>query len=318
MTIAGYGVIDGGVVAILVMYFWFVSKDWEPWYLMCILIQIGIIVGLLWLPESPDFLYAKGRYDESKEVLMRIAKWNGAKITEDQLVLHPQDAKAHQSYEALKTSAINSDPGEVLVGKSGEEAEMKHTVGTMKELIGEREIMINLALMTAIWTTCSFTYYLAKFQLKFIAGNVFVNSLSSSVADALSRPVAYFAYKCMHTRRVMLMFFTISAVGSIPVMFSENASVGFKSYAVPACLWIANFGSCGNFSNLYIGHLDLFPMVFATTTMGICNVVARALTVLAPIVAEIKEPYPEITYTALCFVAAITSIFIRDKSKTFY
>ena len=96
MTIAGYGVIDGGVVAILVMYFWFVSKDWEPWYLMCILIQIGIIVGLLWLPESPDFLYAKGRYDESKEVLMRIAKWNGAKITEDQLVLHPQDAKAHQ------------------------------------------------------------------------------------------------------------------------------------------------------------------------------------------------------------------------------
>ena len=38
MTIAGYGVIDGGVVAILVLYFWFVSKDWEPWYVMCILL----------------------------------------------------------------------------------------------------------------------------------------------------------------------------------------------------------------------------------------------------------------------------------------
>lgn len=116
----------------------------------------------------------------------------------------------------------------------------------------------------------------------------------------------------------MLMFFVLSAVGSIPVMFSENASEEFKQYVVPACLWVANFGSCGNFSNLYIGHLDLFPVVFATTTMGICNVVARAATVLAPIVAEIKEPYPEITYTALCFIAAVTSIFIRDKSKTFY
>ena len=51
----------------------------------------------------------------------------------------------------------------MLVSKREEEVEMKHTVGTLKELFAEREIMINLALMTAIWTTCSFTYYLAKF-----------------------------------------------------------------------------------------------------------------------------------------------------------
>ena len=46
------------------------------------------------------------------------------------------------------------------------------------------------------------------------------------------------------------MFFTISAIGSIPVMFSEHASEGFKEYIVPVCLWIANFGSSGNFSKL--------------------------------------------------------------------
>ena len=87
---------------------------------------------------------------------------------------------------------------------------------------------------------------------------------------------------------------------------------------MPVCLWIGNFGSCANFSNLFIGHLDLFPLVFATTTMGICNVIARGLTVFAPLVAEVEEPYPEITYTFLCFVAAITSFFIRDKSKIYY
>ena len=141
--------------------------------------------------------------------------------------------------------------------------------------------------MSAIWSTCSFTYYLAKFQLKFIAGNVFVNSVTSSLADAFSRPVAYFAYKCMDTRRVMLMFFLISAFSSIPVMFSEGASQSYKDYVVPTCLLFANFGSCGNFSNLYIGHLDLFPLVFGTTTMGICNVIARFVTIFAPIVAEV-------------------------------
>ena len=61
-------------------------------------------------------------------------------------------------------SAINQDPNELLVTKStDDDSELRHTVGTIRELTGEKEIMINLALMTAIWTTCSFTYYLAKF-----------------------------------------------------------------------------------------------------------------------------------------------------------
>jgi len=196
--------------------------------------------------------------------------------------------------------------------------EVRHTEGTLKELWDEKPLVANVILMSAIWTTCSFTYYLAKFQLKYIPGDPFVNSVVSSMADAISRPVAYFAYKCMHTRKVMLMFFTMSAIGSIPVIFSGGASDSFKEFIVPICLLVANFGSCGNFSNLYIGHLDLFPVVFGTTTMGICNVVARFATIFAPVVAEVEEPYPMIAYTALCIMAAITSMFIRDKVKTFY
>ena len=36
-----------------------------------------MIFGLYWLPESPDFLFAKGRFVESRDVLLRIAKFNG-------------------------------------------------------------------------------------------------------------------------------------------------------------------------------------------------------------------------------------------------
>ena len=134
--------------------------------------------------------------------------------------LNPDDAAAHQQYEALNYSAINSDPDEMLVSKPVLKSEMRHTVGTLKELFEEKEIMLNVAKMTVLWSICSFTYYLAMFQLKFIAGDVFVNSLTSSIADALSRPTAYFVYKRMHTRRVMLIFYTISFLGSIPVIFS--------------------------------------------------------------------------------------------------
>ena len=33
------------------------------------------------IPESPRFLYANKRYDEAREVLKKVAKFNGVKIT---------------------------------------------------------------------------------------------------------------------------------------------------------------------------------------------------------------------------------------------
>ena len=40
---------------------------------------------MFWLPESPEFYFAKGRFEESKAVLLRIARINGCSINESQI-----------------------------------------------------------------------------------------------------------------------------------------------------------------------------------------------------------------------------------------
>ena len=50
-----------------------------------IAVQLFVIIGFSILPESPDFLYAKGRYEESKQVILKIARFNGVHLTEDQI-----------------------------------------------------------------------------------------------------------------------------------------------------------------------------------------------------------------------------------------
>lgn len=79
-----------------------------------------------------------------------------------------------------------------------------------------------------------------------------------------------------------------------------------------------NSGCAGSFGNLYIGHMDIFPVVFSTTSMGICNIFARFTTIFAPMVAEIKEPVPEIIFTILCGIAVTISLFIRNKTSNYY
>ena len=115
-----------------------------------------------------------------------------------------------------------------------------------------------------------------------------------------------------------MVLFATSAIGSFPVMFSEMASKTFNDTVVPGCLFIMNLGTSATFSNLYIGHLNLFPSVFSSTSMGFCNITARLITAASPLVAEIAQPTPEIIFTSLSVVAMLTSYFIRKKTDHYY
>ena len=119
-------------------------------------------------------------------------------------------------------------------------------------------------------------------------GSVWRNSVFSSIADIVARPFGLLLYKKMDVRKSLSIVFALSAMGSFPVIFSVNASQTFKTYVVPACLFVMNLGTSATFGNLYLGHMDLFPIVFSSTAMGLCNILARTLTVFAPIVAEIE------------------------------
>ena len=185
-------------------------------------------------------------------------------------------------------------------------------------MIEDRDLVIQLAIMSVVWTICAFTYYLGKFQITSVAGDIYKNSIFSSIADAVARPAGYILYKYYQGKTSLTILFAISFIGSFPVMFSENASENFTGYVVPGCLFIMNLGTSATFGNLYMSHLDLFPIVFSATSYGVCNILARALTSLAPIVANFDQPTPEIIFTTLSFIAVVVTLFIRDKTNKYY
>lgn len=39
--------------------------------------NIFVSIGLIWLPESPEFLHEAKRFDKARDVLKQIAKFNG-------------------------------------------------------------------------------------------------------------------------------------------------------------------------------------------------------------------------------------------------
>lgn len=67
-------------ITVTALYFRFVSNDWRWLYLGLAILLIALAVpGMLWMPESPKFLYENKRFAECKAVLLKMGRFNGVK-----------------------------------------------------------------------------------------------------------------------------------------------------------------------------------------------------------------------------------------------
>ena len=68
---------DASILVIIPLYFIFISKDWVPFQLFAVFATFVTLIATLIIPESPKYLYSKGKFDESRKALQFIRKFNG-------------------------------------------------------------------------------------------------------------------------------------------------------------------------------------------------------------------------------------------------
>ena len=59
-----------------------------------------------------------------------------------------------------------------------------------------------------------------------------------------------------------------------------------SSYLVPALVMGAKVGNAVTMGTCYNSNSYLFPTLFAATAIGVCNFIAKFLTIIAPILAQ--------------------------------
>jgi hypothetical protein len=68
---------DASILVIIPLYFIFISKDWVPFQLFAVFATFVTLIATLIIPESPKYLYSKGKFDEFQKALQSIRKFNG-------------------------------------------------------------------------------------------------------------------------------------------------------------------------------------------------------------------------------------------------
>lgn len=162
-----------------------------------------------------------------------------------------------------------------------------------------------------MWSAVSFCYYMIIFQLKYIPGNIYINSMSSSLSEMVANILAGFLYKYLRIKLSFIVCFSVALLGGALILFLGVDDVKW----IPVFITFAKGGIAANFTIVYIASAEVFPTLFTATALGICNFFARFLTILAPDVAELDPPIPMAVFCSLCIGGIVLAMFIVDKKK---
>ena len=171
-----------------------------------------------------------------------------------------------------------------------------------------RNFMVLLVLLSA----CSFINYQTFFFFQYIKEDLNLTQLISQLTCTSSQLISLLIYSKIGPKWGLVLSFFISGVGSTLLMiFFDNVDI------IPIFLMMGIFGIQSSFNLCFICNIQLIPTIYASTVFGFCNVVARAVTILSPLIAEIAMPIPLIVNISVCLIATCTSFLLIEKLPKF-
>ncbi|CDW77336.1 organic cation [Stylonychia lemnae] len=185
--------------------------------------------------------------------------------------------------------------------------------GLIKQILSDRDALVNLMLMVVCWASTTFTYFLVIFYVKYLPGDIYYNQIVSSFS-VFAYLVAPFMARKYDNKMIMLIGYIISFIFLVIMIIFQFVEIDAVAYSFIFLLF-----KCGvtlTFLSLFIIHTDLFHIQFLATSYGICNIVSRIITLGAPIVAELDSKLAPMLFMIILNLAAIAATaFLRLKKR---
>jgi MFS-type transporter involved in bile tolerance (Atg22 family) len=164
-----------------------------------------------------------------------------------------------------------------------------------------------LIILIFLWVATAFNYYLINFQLKYIDGDIYANSIVSSVSEVIAYLVCGALYEKIGAKVSFIGSFIIAIIGSIFLIIFDDEK--YKAF-VPIMVLGSKFGISSSFNAVYLAN-SIFPPIYATTTFGLCNFFARFASIVAPIIPEVFEkPFPMVIFCIVSSAACVVDFFL--------
>ena len=129
-----------------------------------------------------------------------------------------------------------------------------------------------------MWIAFAFNYYLIFFQIRYMEGDFFINTIVSSVSELVAYAISGLIIDRIGMKPSYIFSYSVILIGSVLYVIFRETHANFT----PFLLLLTSFGTCFGFNINWNSNALLFPVIYASSTNGICNLFARLLGVLTP------------------------------------
>jgi len=129
-----------------------------------------------------------------------------------------------------------------------------------------------------MWIVGSFAYFMILFQMKYISGDFFVNIVTTSLSEMTAYYVGGLLYDRIGIKSTYLISYSIGVVGCLSYVLLSTT----YPFLVPLLLLSSAYGFCQACMVNWLSNASLFPVIYASSTNGMCSFFSRLASIMSP------------------------------------
>ncbi|XP_060801369.1 organic cation transporter protein-like, partial [Amyelois transitella] len=266
---------------LLLPVFSYYFRNFRDFQLAISLPTVILLSYFFLVPETPRWLIATGKTEESVVILERIAKING-----------------------LPTENIRSDMNAIAWADKPETGK-----GNLLDLFRTPNIRKNNLVMAFNWLTCSYCFYGVSQYVSQLSGNIFLNVAVSALMALLGSLVSIPLMRIFGRKPIVVVSHFMCAVCLIMLAFMPEGGCS---------LFFASTGVVTSFIVLLVVYLyctELFPTVVRSAALGFSSMTARVGSMVAPFVIDMGQTavwLPPILFAILPLICGFVTFLLPE------
>jgi Na+/melibiose symporter-like transporter len=116
------------------------------------------------------------------------------------------------------------------------------------------------------------------FQFKYLKGDFFLNITVATVSECFAYFISGVAQERLGIKKCYLIYFSMAAVGALLYVIFGTV----HELLIPILLILTAYGISSACVTNWLSNAKLFPVIFTSTTHGICSFFARLGNIMSP------------------------------------
>ncbi|KAM3820902.1 solute carrier family 22 member 13-like [Vipera latastei] len=225
------------------------------------------------LPESARWLAMKGKIEEAKKLLQKVASVNKRAIPPKLL--------------------------EQLI------PEKKSNSSTLLDLIRNPQLAKVTLIISLIWFVNSLAYYGLSLNVGSFGLNIYLTQVIFGAVEIPARILCVFVMQCWGRKKCQSLSLLLGGIFSLLISaVPKDLPVVITMLAV-----LGKFTMAGAFSTSYVYSAELFPTVIRQTGLGVCQMTARIAGIISPLVGLLGKYHASLPVVIFGSTAVLGGLF---------